>query len=970
MADLSDTAVIGIGMRGETGLSTEMLQQMHDVPLQPIAGIDGHGEESDTIGMDELQGIAQKTTIFIDTSALLDAGAETVLGRDLSRCLMRAGRKAYVLSRSRDHLRDYRNNAASPHQAAATKALRFLKEMQAGNLLEEIADPPGFTEQGFATRRMFVLMFLRYQISQDQTLITGDEATARQIDHNGHLEAIERSRPVNLYYVGDQNLKLWAPRLALADDSAPSRSASSTRDLKTIAQTCKVVVDTCSLMRRLNNETLTGAPYFSNVLLPLMRDAANPLIVPERVIRELQFNQGKPATAVSAAAGLDVLNLFETAGLLERGEDEHELGGTSTNFADPVFIQIAIKFSVNHDLCFITQDTNLAMALIANRQPEGGHATHVVYLEDRSPPVGLEAWEPKLKRIKKKRDADIAAGRAAPSKGPRRDMRPRTPSTSGPTPEPRAGIKPAPAVAARTVPFALSEHPRRTANVSLKVSRVPGVGDTVMGAKTGPVRLVHEIAAGGEGTIFETPDSSVVCKIYHADQLTAARKEKLELMLSRSIRIRGVCWPSDLVTTPQGEFLGYLMPKGEGKILKTAAFAKKLLQRNFPHWTREHLDQLAITILEAIESLHRLNIFIGDINAQNILVKDERTISLVDLDSVQVEGFPCPVGTDTFIPAHRQGQSFPDFLRSADDELFAVTTLLFMILFPGNAPYTSQGGGEAAENIRAHRFAYGRDADGRPPVGVWQFIWSHLRRDLQEDFTDVFRLDKRIPISALIKHLKLEQKDIHEGKRNPDIFPDKPRMREGDTVEALCDQCPPERNLHQITRAAAERIRERGRPFRCQPCSAMRKMNHLENSREVECALKLAPNCEGKTSAANSYLDMLARKGQDFRCRPCQAANRASQSRQACFVATATYRSEQAAPVQFLRAYRDTVLTKSRAGRAFIRAYYTVGPFLAKPVMHSTVLRRISKVLLDHGVRRLAGRYTELALLVRDLRHD
>ncbi len=344
--------------------------------------------------------------------------------------------------------------------------------------------------------------------------------------------------------------------------------------------------------------------------------------------------------------------------------------------------------------------------------------------------------------------------------------------------------------------------------------RLSGVGDLILGTKTGAVRLGREIAAGGEGRIFATPDPSVVCKIYHADQLTSARQEKLALMLSRSVRVRGVCWPSELVTTSAGEFVGYFMPAGAGKTLATAIFAKELSLRDFPHWTRDQLDQLAITILETIESLHELNIYIGGLNPRNILVTDEHTISLVGLDSVQVEAFPGPAGKNTFTPARRQGQSFADFLRSADDELFAVTTLLFMILFPGTAP----------------------GADGRPPVGVWQFIWSHLRRELQEDFTDVFRLNARIPIKVLIKHLRQEQRDIRDGIGNAEIFPDKPRIREGDTVAVLCAACPPGGNLHPLARTTAARIREKAGPWYCSPCRAMRKITRLEN--RVPAAIK------------------------------------------------------------------------------------------------------------------------------------
>jgi hypothetical protein len=984
--------VRGFGDRPDARLdvSTSVLEQLTDksplshkatrepgVPsevIQPTAGIvppspDGD-TRSDEIGLDELYQIAVHTHIFIDTSAWLEPGAATVLGRDLAKCLRRASRKVYVLSRTVDHVLEISKTPSSNLRQAASEGLSLLTQLQGAQLLEDIADPPGFSEPGCATRRIFVLMMLRYQLAHHQTVITQDADTARQLQGNAELEAFQFSKSVNLYYIDGAKLKLWAARLmGMGESEAALCDTTSVSNVAEVAATCKVVADTCSLMLTSTTNDLIGAPYFSNVLLPLMRDAANPLIVPERVIRELETHQRRRddlAVDAAAAAGREVLDRFETDGLLVRGEDTYELGGLNANFADPVFIQLAIKYGLDHELCFITQDTNLARALIANRQPRG-HATHVVYL-DRTQRV-LKPWEPRLKGMKRKLDRENSM---RPLPGRRPERRHSVPATA-----PLAR----PAAARPAEPFALPDHPRRTADVKLKISRLPVEGDTVVGMTTGQVRLGRAVAAGGEGAIFETSIPSLVCKIYHAEQLTAGRREKLELMLSRAVNIRGVCWPTDLVLSGQGEFLGYLMPKAEGKILKTAVFAKKLLKRNFPHWTRDNLNQLAITILETIQSLHRLNVFIGDINPQNILVKDERTISLVDLDSAQVEGFPCLVGTETFTPAHRQGQRW-DYLRTADDELFAVTTLLFMILFPGNAPYTSQGGGEAAENIVAHKFAYGRDADGRPPVGVWQFIWTHLRRDLQEDFTDVFRLDKRIPIGALIKHLRQEQKDIRDGKRNADIFPDKPRMREGETVEVLCAHCPPDRNMHPVSRTTAEHIREQGRPWYCNACRAMRKMTHLENSREVECTLNLAPDCEGKTSAAITHLDMLESRGQEFQCRPCSAAyregnkqrwashRRAQKESKACFVATATYQSEDAVPVMLLRNYRDAILSTGTAGRAFIRCYYVVGPLLAKPVIRFPALRRLSKAVLDRWVRHLARRHPELNPLPRDQCHE
>jgi hypothetical protein len=436
-------------------------------------------------------------------------------------------------------------------------------------------------------------------------------------------------------------------------------------------------------------------------------------------------------------------------------------------------------------------------------------------------------------------------------------------------------------------------------------------------------------------------------------------------MVSREVRIQGVCWPTDLVDTLSGGFAGYLMPKAVGKMLKTAVFAKPLLQRTFPHWTRAHLTQLAITLLQTIDRLHRLNVFVGDINPQNILVQDEHRIAIVDVDSFQVEGFPCPVGTETFTPPERQGQPYDRFLRSLDDELFAVTTLLFMILFPGKAPYSSQGGGEAIENILNKRFAYGRDADGRPPVGSWQFIWSHLHPGLKDDFTAVFANGARVPIEHLVLHLQRSMADVREGRRSDALFPDKPRQREGATIRARCDSCPPDKAEQDISVSLAERLREQGRSFRCSACAALRKIDRLESTRDADCGLRLSPQCHGRSAVPISHLESLKASNRTYWCKACSDAKKqvwaqeraqeraARTNRSACFVATATYGSETAPEVMFLRAYRDVVLQQHRAGRWFIAAYYVVGPRLAAMLLALPVARPTVRLLLNWCIARL-----------------
>ena len=70
----------------------------------------------------------------------------------------------------------------------------------------------------------------------------------------------------------------------------------------------------------------------------------------------------------------------------------------------------------------------------------------------------------------------------------------------------------------------------------------------------------------------------------------------------------------------------------------------------------------------------------------------------------------------------------------------------------------------------------------------------------------------------------------------------------------------------------------------------------------------------------------------------------------ACFVATAAYGDRMAEPVVALRHFRDHHLVNSLAGRAFVRAYWVVGPKLAERVRPESAAGRTSRFVLDRMV--------------------
>ena len=316
------------------------------------------------------------------------------------------------------------------------------------------------------------------------------------------------------------------------------------------------------------------------------------------------------------------------------------------------------------------------------------------------------------------------------------------------------------------------------------------------GSHSKPIKLTKKIGEGGEGSVFETSlgkTSDYVAKIYARSKLIDTKIEKLKLMMSKSIALRGVCFPVAIIKNEKKEPVGFLMPRAKGVELGKSVFMPKLLQQKFPSWTRRDTIQLCITILEKIEHLNNRGIILGDINGQNILVVSPTEVYFVDCDSYQIGNYPCPAGTVHFTPPEAQGKDYSTFLRTQAMENFAIATLLFMIMLPGKSPYASVGGASPAENIRNGAFVYESNDNSKVPPGKWGFIWSHMSFKTREAFVETFRRggehfapEKRMNAKQWLEIFKAYQHGIdHMLARDPmamDIFPTRPKMRE-------CRQC-------------------------------------------------------------------------------------------------------------------------------------------------------------------------------------
>lgn len=75
-----------------------------------------------------------------------------------------------------------------------------------------------------------------------------------------------------------------------------------------------------------------------------------------------------------------------------------------------------------------------------------------------------------------------------------------------------------------------------------------------------------------------------------------------------------------------------------------------------------------------------------------------------------------------------------------------------------------------------------------------------------------------------------------------------------------------------------------------------------------------------------------------------------------CFIATATYGDKNCVQVQFLRAFRDKVLSKHLLGRLLTWIYYKSAPFPARLVEEVPILKRLARNILGHMIELIETR--------------
>lgn len=488
-------------------------------------------------------------------------------------------------------------------------------------------------------------------------------------------------------------------------------------------------------------------PAYAGGLKPLFRKCAeeitrnvNPIVVPTKVQDELKKNAvnlkaNQPEKAAKAANAIEFLLSASEQGLVRT-----DLGDHSNPYADDLFLAIFEQFANQYTMCLLTFDVTikLRVRLLAHqtgRRLVAGHPTrngHVRVESDR------ELFRKGIEKLDARRGGDMemkvlvpllegfAKAYAFTTDPVRRDDTPET-----------------------AKPFSATAK-LRPADVVVPVVHVPAAGDLVHVENNGGMarlRLGAQLGEGGEGNAYLIDGlPNAVAKIFDLGHVTRHREEKVSLLIQRSPVYAGICFPSAIVKNPDGQFVGYVMPRAGGKEFQRTLFNPRRFKEEFPHWTKADLVDVCIAFLEKVIYLHSLNIVLGDINPKNLMVDDKKNVSIIDADSWQLEGYPCPVGHPMFTAPALQDVSYAVRLRTMDDENFATATMLFMILITGQFPYMRKDtDGDMVKLIQEGIFAfqYENRNDRNQPDGDWKYMWSHVHKPVKDMFWHTFHKEGR-----------------------------------------------------------------------------------------------------------------------------------------------------------------------------------------------------------------------------------
>lgn len=272
----------------------------------------------------------------------------------------------------------------------------------------------------------------------------------------------------------------------------------------------------------------------------------------------------------------------------------------------------------------------------------------------------------------------------------------------------------------------------------------------------------NPLGEGGEGTVYEilSPANyrNSVAKILYPDKRTTERRYKVRYMVDNPpTNIQDgnghnfLIWPQQILLE-NNDFVGFIMPKAEGEDLEELRRVKLKpeLGSEWQKFSRDNSDSMLLRLIlcsniaKAINALHATGHYvIGDLKPDNIRVKSNGLVSILDLDSCQISDggqirFQSKMNTPMYNP--------PETIikhKELSWDYFIIGIIFYEILcgihpFTGTTKTPYENLNTPEQKIQAGLFPFGSKSNYFEVIGNAHYSFKNLPDRVQKLFLRCF----------------------------------------------------------------------------------------------------------------------------------------------------------------------------------------------------------------------------------------
>ena len=252
--------------------------------------------------------------------------------------------------------------------------------------------------------------------------------------------------------------------------------------------------------------------------------------------------------------------------------------------------------------------------------------------------------------------------------------------------------------------------------------------------------------SGGEGVCYRTYNG-LLCKLYYKKHMTYVNYKKLQTMVNMRCSSPYISWPLDILYY-RNQFVGYVMRE-----LTDVRSLDELRDDNFSGFRLLDRFIIARNFLSVIEYLHSRNILVGDMKLDNILVKPNCDVYIIDAGSFQVRDYACNVCHKEYTERVYTGDDLRHILRSVREEYFPINKIIFEILMMKGPFYSRDNTEIDGDGSRDFNFPVELPTTGGADLPYHMKVWFALSVDMRRFFHRYFAEGKVTYLSEWIREL-------------------------------------------------------------------------------------------------------------------------------------------------------------------------------------------------------------------------